>query len=393
VIVMVRPGELLLGRAAGRRADDPVGAHREAPWPQRRLAAAAVLSWRPNVCRPLASPYTASRVVPAHARRVSVHILLTGAAGFVGSHLADRLVADGNRVIGVDNLTTGRRANLAQLNGWSGFTFIEADVTLPVHVDEPLDWILHFASPASPPGYLARPIETLRVNAEGTHNLLQLAREKGAAFLLASTSEVYGDPLVHPQTEAYWGNVNPIGPRGVYDEGKRYAEAMTMAFKRTFRSSIRICRIFNTYGPRMDPGDGRVVSNMISQALVGESLTVYGDGHQTRSFQYVDDLVEGVVRLMAVDYQLPVNLGNPLECDMLTLATMVREMTGSSAQIDFRPLPEDDPRRRRPDISVAKEVLGWQPVIPLRDGLARTIQAFRDEGTARAGHAAHLTAS
>ena len=227
-----------------------------------------------------------------------MRILLAGAAGFVGSHLADRLVADGNVVIGVDNLSTGHRGNLAQLDKSTAFTFVEADVVNPLPVEGPLDWVLHFASPASPPKYLERPIETLRVNAEGSRNLLELARDKGAAFLLASTSEVYGDPLVHPQAESYWGNVNPNGPRSVYDEGKRYAEAMTMAFHRAFDAPVRICRIFNTYGPRMDPQDGRVVSNMVTQALAGEPLTVYGDGHQTRSFQYVDDLVEGVVRLM-----------------------------------------------------------------------------------------------
>jgi nucleoside-diphosphate-sugar epimerase len=306
-----------------------------------------------------------------------VRIVLTGAAGFVGSHLADRLLADGNTVIGFDNLSTGSRANLSEAERSPQFSFIEADVSEPLSVDGPLDWVLHFASPASPPRYLERPIETLLVNADGAYNLLKLAREKGAAFLLASTSEVYGDPAEHPQTEAYWGNVNPIGPRSVYDEGKRYAEAMTMAFRRTFGSPIRICRIFNTYGPRMDPGDGRVVSNMISQALAGEPLTVYGEGRQTRSFQYVDDLVEGVVRLMGADYQEPVNLGNPVEYDMLELADLVKELTGSSAPIEFRALPEDDPQRRRPDISVARQVLGWQPVVALRDGLTRTIESFR----------------
>ena len=306
-----------------------------------------------------------------------MRIVLTGAAGFVGSHLADRLLADGNTVIGFDNLSTGSRANLSAAEASPRFTFVEADVSEPLRIAGPVDWILHFASPASPPRYLERPIETLLVNAEGTHNLLTLARENGAAFLLASTSEVYGDPAEHPQTETYWGNVNPIGPRSVYDEGKRYAEAMTMAFRRAFGAPIRICRIFNTYGPRMDAADGRVVTNMISQALAGEPLTVYGEGHQTRSFQYVDDLVEGVVRLMGVDYQDPVNLGNPVEYDMLELADLVKELTGSSAPIEFRSLPEDDPQRRRPDISVAKHVLGWQPVVALRDGLTRTIESFR----------------
>ena len=306
-----------------------------------------------------------------------MQILLTGAAGFVGSHLADRLVAEGNVVIGVDNLTTGHRGNLAQLDNASSFTFIEADVIDQLHVDGPLDWVMHFASPASPPKYLERPIETLRVNAEGSRHLLRLAHDKGAAFMLASTSEIYGDPLVHPQPESYWGNVSSIGPRSVYDEGKRYAEAMTMAFHRAFDVPVRICRIFNTYGPRMDPQDGRVVSNMVTQALAGEPLTVYGDGHQTRSFQYVDDLIEGVVRLMRVDVNRPVNLGNPVEYDMLELAELVRELTGSESLIEFRPLPEDDPQRRRPDISLARNLLDWEPVIPLREGLERTIEAFR----------------
>ena len=247
----------------------------------------------------------------------------------------------------------------------SSFTFIEADVIDQLHVDGPLDWghVLR-EGPASLPKYLERPIETLRVNAEGSRNLLELARDKGAAFLLASTSEVYGDPLVHPQAESYWGNVNPNGPRSVYDEGKRYAEAMTMAFRRAFDAPVRICRIFNTYGPRMDPQDGRVVSNMVTQALAGVPLTVYGDGHQTRSFQYVDDLVEGVVRLMGVDVSQPVNLGNPVEFDMLELAELVKELTGSESPIEFRPLPEDDPQRRRPDISLARQLLDWEPVIP-----------------------------
>ena len=313
----------------------------------------------------------------ASARHDSVRIVLTGAAGFVGSHLADRLLADGNTVIGFDNLSTGSRTNLSEAETSPQFTFIEADVSEPLRIDGPVDWVLHFASPASPPRYLELPIETLVVNAEGTHNLLRLAREKEATFLLASTSEVYGDPAEHPQTEAYWGNVNPIGPRGAYDEGKRYAEAMAMAFWRTYGSPIRICRIFNTYGPRMHPGDGRVVSNMVSEALAGEPITVYGDGHQTRSFQYVDDLIEGVVRLMHASYEHPVNLGNPVEYDMLELADLVKELTGSTAPVEFRSLPEDDPRRRRPDISVAMEVLGWRPVVGLRDGLARTIEAFR----------------
>jgi dTDP-glucose 4,6-dehydratase len=306
-----------------------------------------------------------------------VRILLTGAAGFVGSHLARRLVADGDLVIGVDNLTTGRLSNLSQLSESSSFRFVEADAASPVPVDEPLDWILHFASPASPPRYLERPVETLRVNAEGTRHLLELAEAKGAGFMLASTSEVYGDPLVHPQTESYWGNVNPVGPRSVYDEGKRYAEALATAFHRTSGVPIRICRIFNTYGPRMDPRDGRLVSNFIVQSLAGEPLTVYGDGSQTRSFQYVDDLVEGIVRLLAADTSRPINLGNPEERSVLELAELVRDLTGSRSRIEFLPLPEDDPRRRRPDITLARQLLHWEPVVPLEDGLRLTIDSFR----------------
>jgi len=308
-----------------------------------------------------------------------MRVLLTGAAGFVGSHLADRLVADGNVVIGVDNLATGRRSNLAQLSDNRAFRFVQADVSLPIVVDEPIDWILHFASPASPPQYLQRPIETLQVNAEGTRHLLELARQKGAAFLLASTSEVYGDPLVHPQPESYWGNVNPVGPRSVYDEGKRYAEAITTAFHRTFKLPIRICRIFNTYGPRMSPQDGRIVSNLITQALAGDPLTIYGDGRQTRSFQYVDDLVEGVVRLMRVDVSTPVNLGNPDEHTMIELAELVTALTGSQSPMEFRPLPEDDPQRRQPDITNAMEALGWEPVVVLEGGLRRTIEWFHSQ--------------
>jgi len=308
-----------------------------------------------------------------------VRILLTGACGFVASHLLDRLLADGHEVIGVDNLATGKPVNVAHHANNERFRLIEADVVERLAIDGPLDWVLNLASPASPVAYTALPIQTLRVNAEGTHHLLELALEKRCAFLLASTSEVYGDPLVHPQTEAYWGNVNPVGPRSVYDEGKRYAEAITMAAHRAHEIPVRICRIFNTYGPRMASDDGRVVSNLITQALTGAPLTVYGDGTQTRSFQYVDDLVEGIVRLMAADTTGPVNLGNPTENTMLELAEMVRTMTGTSSKIEFLPLPDDDPRRRRPDISRAREQLGWEPRIALRDGLARTIEAFRAE--------------
>ena len=309
-----------------------------------------------------------------------MRILLAGAAGFIGSNLADRLLADRHTVIGVDNFRTGRRQNVEHLRDHARFTLVEYDVIEPLAVDGSLDWILHFASPASPPKYLAAGIETLRTNAEGTHQLLELARRTGAAFFLASTSEVYGDPLVHPQTEGYWGNVNPIGPRSVYDEGKRFAEAMTVAHRDRHRTPVRIIRIFNTYGPRMDPYDGRVVTNFIRQALSGESLTAYGAGDQTRSFQYVDDLIEAIVRLMSVDYQAPVNLGNPDEYTVLELARLILEITGSASAITFEPLPQDDPRQRKPDISLARRLLDWQPRVPVRDGLARTIRAMREAG-------------
>jgi len=309
-----------------------------------------------------------------------MRILLTGAAGFVGSHLAERLLKEGHQVLGVDNFCTGHPRNLERLQAHPGFSFLRADVTRPLEVEGPLDWVFHFASPASPPRYLKLPIETLLVNAEGTRHLLDLALGKGARFFLASTSEVYGDPLVHPQPEGYWGHVNPIGPRSVYDEAKRYAEALTLAYHRTHELPVRIVRIFNTYGPAMDPDDGRVVSNFITQALRGEALTVYGDGSQTRSFQYVDDLVEGIVRLMGVDYSEPVNLGNPEEFTMLELAELVRELTGSKAGLEFRPLPQDDPKQRRPDIRLARELLGWEPRVPVREGLRRTIAYFKGEG-------------
>jgi nucleoside-diphosphate-sugar epimerase len=307
-----------------------------------------------------------------------VRILLTGAAGFIGSHLTERLLADGHEVIGVDNFVTGRRENLRPFANEPRFTFVEADVSEPLgrRLGD-LDWILHFASPASPPKYLAAPIQTLRVNAEGTRHLLDCARETGAGFFLASTSEVYGDPLVHPQVESYWGNVNPVGPRSVYDESKRYAEALTFAYRRTHQINTRVIRIFNTYGPRLDPFDGRVVTNFIRQALAGEPLTAYGDGLQTRSFQYVDDLIEGILRLLAVDHHWPVNLGNPDEFTVLDLARHVLELTGSLSPLMFEPLPRDDPRQRRPDISLARQLLGWEPRVPLADGLTRTIAAMR----------------
>ncbi|WP_243031017.1 UDP-glucuronic acid decarboxylase family protein [Thermus altitudinis] len=307
-----------------------------------------------------------------------MRVLITGAAGFLGSHLAERLLKEGHEVLGVDNLATGQRRNLERLGRYSGFTFLQADVRYPLEVEGPLDWVFHLASPASPPRYLRLPLETLLVNAEGTRHLLDLSLAKGANFFLASTSEVYGDPLVHPQPETYWGNVNPIGPRSIYDESKRYAEALSVAYHRVHGLSIRIARIFNTYGPFMDPEDGRVVSSFIVQALKGEPLTVYGDGSQTRSFCYVDDLVEGFFRLMEVGYPYPVNLGNPEEYRVLDLAHLVRELTGSSSPIVFRPLPEDDPKQRRPDISLAKRLLGWEPKVPVREGLERTVLYFRE---------------
>jgi nucleoside-diphosphate-sugar epimerase len=310
-----------------------------------------------------------------------MRILLTGVAGFVGSHLADRLIHDGHDVVGVDNLVTGRRSNIEHLDAHPSFHFVECDVSEPLDDDaighRRIHWILHFASPASPPKYLALPVETLRVNAEGSRHLLDLARRRGAGFFLASTSEVYGDPAHHPQPEEYWGNVNPIGPRSVYDEAKRYAEAVAVAYHRAHHVPIRIIRIFNTYGPRMDPDDGRVVTNFIGQALRGEPLTAYGDGSQTRSFQYVDDLVEGVVRYLPVDHPGPINLGNPEEYSMVELATLVRELTGANVPIEFRPLPLDDPRQRRPDIALARRLLHWEPRVAAREGLARTIEDLR----------------
>ena len=308
---------------------------------------------------------------------MAMRVLITGAAGFLGSHLCDRFVADGHEVIGMDNFITGSPDNLAHLEGHPRFTFIEHDVTQEIHVDGPLDGILHFASPASPPDYLTFPIQTLKVGSLGTHNTLGLARAKGARYLLASTSEVYGDPDVHPQPETYWGHVNPVGPRGVYDEAKRFAEAMTMAYHRSHGLDVRIVRIFNTYGPRMRPDDGRVITNFIVQALRGEPLTVYGDGSQTRSFCFVEDEVEGIYRLFWSDYVGPVNIGNPDEFTILELAERVIALTGSTSTIEFRPLPPDDPRLRRPDITLARQLLGWEPRISLEEGLRRTIPYLR----------------
>lgn len=304
-------------------------------------------------------------------------ILITGGAGFLGSHLSDLFIEEGHDIVCVDNLITGNRDNIAHLFGNPRFKFIHHDVTEYLHVAGPIDFLLHFASPASPIDYLELPIQTLKVGALGTHKVLGLAKDKGARFLLASTSEVYGDPLVHPQTESYWGNVNPIGPRGVYDEAKRFAEALVMAYHRVHKMETRIARIFNTYGPRMRPNDGRVVSNFINQALEGEPLTIYGDGTQTRSFCYVDDLVDAISRLLFSAETEPVNLGNPYEMSVMELAKLVQELSGKEVGIKMQPLPTDDPKVRQPDISRARETLGWEPQVSLREGLARTIEHFK----------------
>jgi dTDP-glucose 4,6-dehydratase len=306
-----------------------------------------------------------------------MRVLVTGAAGFLGSHLCDRFLADGHTVIGLDNFITGHPDNVAHLMGTEGFSFVRHDVSTPIYVAGDLDGVLHFASPASPVDYLELPIQTLKVGSLGTHNALGVAKAKGARFMIASTSEVYGDPLEHPQTERYWGHVNPVGPRGVYDEAKRFAEAMTMAYHRYHGVDTRIVRIFNTYGPRMRPRDGRVVSNFIVQALSGEPLTVYGDGSQTRSFCYVDDEVDGIYRLFHSGDSEPTNVGNPDEYTVAELARIVLELTGSDSAIDYRPLPTDDPRQRRPDITRARSLLGWEPRVSVRDGVARTIEYFR----------------
>ncbi len=304
-------------------------------------------------------------------------ILITGGAGFIGSHLSDRFLADGHEVICVDNLLTGDMDNIGHLLGHERFHFIKLDVTNYLYVEGELDAILHFASPASPIDYLELPIQTLKVGSLGTHKALGLAKAKGARFLLASTSEVYGDPKVHPQREDYWGNVNPIGPRGVYDEAKRFAEAMTMAYHRTHGVPTRIVRIFNTYGPRMRIRDGRVVPTFLAQALRGEDLTVFGDGAQTRSFCFVTDLVEGLVRLLRSNAEGPVNIGNPREMTILEFAETIIKITGSKSRIVRKPLPEDDPKVRKPDITLAKSVLGWEPQVSLEEGIQRTLEDFR----------------
>ncbi|MFC1660105.1 UDP-glucuronic acid decarboxylase family protein [Gemmatimonadota bacterium] len=306
-----------------------------------------------------------------------MRILITGAAGFLGSHLVDRFLAAGHAVVGVDNFITGTWKNLQHLEEREDFSFIEHDVSKPLFIDEGVDGVLHFASPASPVDYLDLPIQTLKVGSLGTHCALGLAKAHRARFLLASTSEVYGDPQIHPQPESYWGHVNPIGPRGVYDEAKRFAEAMTMAYHRFHGMDTRIVRIFNTYGSRMRPADGRVVSNFIVQALRGEPLSIYGDGTQTRSFCFVEDEVEGIFRLFFSDYSDPVNIGNPREFTIAQLAEIILEETGSPSPIRAHPLPEDDPKVRQPDITLARELLGWEPATDLRVGLKETIPYFR----------------
>ena len=305
-------------------------------------------------------------------------VLVTGAAGFLGSHLTDRFLAEGHEVLGMDNLVTGSRANIAHLADHPKFSFVLHDVSRFIAVEGPLDGVLHFASPASPIDYLELPIQTLKVGSLGTHNALGLALAKRARFFLASTSEVYGDPQVHPQPESYWGHVNPVGPRGVYDEAKRFAEAMTMAYHRVHAVDTRIVRIFNTYGPRMRARDGRVVSNFVVQALKGEPLTMYGEGQQTRSFCYVSDLIDGIYRLFQSEHVDPTNIGNPHEFTVHQLAEKVLGLTGSSSPIVTRPLPTDDPKVRQPDITRARTLLGWEPVVSLDDGLRRTIAWFQE---------------
>jgi nucleoside-diphosphate-sugar epimerase len=306
--------------------------------------------------------------------------VVTGGAGFLGSHLCDLLRSRGWEAVAVDNLLTGRRANVAQLADDDGFVLLEHDVITGIPVDGAVDAVLHLASPASPPEYLAHPIATLEVGSAGTKHALELARANDARFLLASTSEIYGDPLVHPQPESYFGNVNSVGPRSVYDEAKRYAEAITMAYHREFGLDTKIVRIFNTYGPRLNPADGRVVSNFLAQAMRGDRLTVHGDGTQTRSFCFVSDEVEGLLALLESDHVGPMNIGNPSEFSMLELAELVLELTGSASELAFEPLPTDDPKQRRPDISLAEKVLDWHPSVDLREGLARTHDWYRRLG-------------
>jgi dTDP-glucose 4,6-dehydratase len=312
---------------------------------------------------------------------VAARAIVTGGAGFLGSHLCERLLADGWQVVCVDNLVTGAAANIAHLRANKSFASMQHNVSEPLYVDGAVDAVLHFASPASPVDYADHPIATMKVGTLGTHNMLGLARAKGATFFLASTSEVYGDPTVHPQPETYWGNVNPIGPRAVYDEAKRAAEAFTMAYHRAHGMHTRIVRIFNTFGERMRLNDGRAVPNFLVQALNNEPITVYGDGSQTRSLCYVDDLIEGIVRLLRTDYSDPVNIGSENEVTMIQLAERIRDLSGSSSEIVFKPLPEDDPKQRRPDLTRARQILGWEPTTPLDAGLNKTIAYFRQRLT------------
>lgn len=304
-------------------------------------------------------------------------ILITGAAGFIGCNLAQRLLEEGYEVIGVDNFLTGSKSNIEHLNQYPEFKFVEWDVIKPIDfITGNLDWVLHFASPASPPKYLEIPIETLRVNSEGTMHLLELCKNKNAQFFYSSTSEVYGDPLISPQPEEYWGNVNSFGERSCYDEAKRYAEAMIYAMHKKYNISIRLIRIFNTYGPRMDLNDGRVITNFIKEILEDNPITIYGEGKQTRSFMYIDDLIEGILRLMRVDYQMPVNLGNQEEYKIIELVDIFSKITGKNLSMKYMPLPKDDPRRRNPNIAVARKVLNWNPTINIQQGLIKTLEYF-----------------
>ncbi|MBP2045059.1 UDP-glucuronic acid decarboxylase family protein [Methanobacterium aggregans] len=308
-------------------------------------------------------------------------VLIAGAAGFIGSHLCDNFLKEGFKVIGIDNFISGNPNNLSHLKNNKNFKFVKQDLTDPIQIDEDIDLVLHFASPASPVDYLKYPVETLEVNSIGTLNLLNLSREKNSRYLLASTSETYGDPLIHPQPESYWGNVNPVGPRSVYDEGKRFSEAISMAYHRTYHLDVRIIRVFNTYGPRMKIGDGRVVPNFISQALNGENITIYGDGSQTRSFCYIDDLIEGIFKVALsknIEGEL-FNLGCPEEYKIIDFAEIIIEKTNSNSKISYKTLPVDDPKRRCPDISKVEKVLGWEPKITLDEGITKTIEFFKSK--------------
>ncbi len=318
------------------------------------------------------------------ARMTVVRHLISGAAGFIGSHLCDRLVAAGDTVVALDNLITGSRNNIEHLAGHAGFSFIETDVTRPIDAAGPFDHVWHLASLASPKEYLAHPIETLESGSTGTRNMLEIARRDNARFLVTSTSECYGDPLEHPQAETYWGNVNPVGLRSCYDESKRYAEAITMAFHRKYGVRTNIARIFNTYGPRMALDDGRVVPAFVDQGLRGQPLTIFGDGTQTRSFCYVSDLVDGLIRLSKSDERYPVNLGNPAELTILEFAERIRRLMGANLELKYEPLPSDDPRKRRPDITKAKKILGWEPKVPLEQGLRETVEYFKGKVLASA---------